>query len=552
MTNRPTDDFDDLAEDQVELNNPSEDDAAFGRATDDDLSADDAVADDSDFVADDMADVSDELSDDERLDSDEADYTDEDNFENAEDEGVEYDIVEGEEPAANPRDNRKTKNADGKLYFGKYKKSDLIFYGIMGVGGVIALVFLLNFIMDDGAQPQQQPITLSDTTTIPDNTSAQPQQQAAISGMMVPNNNEIPAVKDLPASAPEPTPDGIGVPGALSTLKDDSGTMPAPLTATTDNQPAVAEQQAPAAPTPAPAQPAAPEEPLAPVAQVTAPPSLGVDNTALAERMSEMSVKLAELNAQLAQINDSIGSLQKTTEKLDKQNQDLAVKTTDLGTRLDQQNSKVDAQLEESAKQRDAMLKDIKSAQEKTRKDAGTTGISPAALDELKISVAQLERRMASLGKTQGGSQSSTPATEKAPVARQPQSFDGPPPPAATPVKSAKKPANDTVEIPAPPQRRASMPDTQVAPQSDYQQDTYQAPRSPKSRDQAGMLNTYEKPSWVLRAATPNMAWLSPRAGSAELRRVAVGDTVDGIGQVRDIRQEAGRWVVVGTESTVR
>jgi hypothetical protein len=48
------------------------------------------------------------------------------------------------------------------------------------------------------------------------------------------------------------------------------------------------------------------------------------------------------------------------------------------------------------------------------------------------------------------------------------------------------------------------------------------------------------------------MAWLSPRPGSAELKRVAPGDTVAGIGQVLEIRQEMGKWAVIGTTGSVR
>lgn len=563
MTNRPTDDFDDLAEDQASLNNPDEDDAAFG-STGNDARRDDRrkdSVDDSDFVEDDMADVADELAD-ELDDAATGEYSEEDlvaeeDYDTTEgDEAVEYDIIEDEDTSTedNQRNNRGGKD-DGKRYFGKYKKNDLIFYGILAVGGILGLILIVSTALDTGAPAQPQQLVLDDRSTLPDNSQSgqqQPVTQAAnISGMLIPDNSNVPTARELPATAPEPTPDGIGVAGAISTLKDDTmapvAEMPAAVIPPQEPAPSPVLAEPAAAPLPSvaevPPTPAAPpvaDEPLAPVAQVTAPPSLGVDNTSLAERMSEMGVKLAELNARLTQINDSINGLQTSTTKLDQQSQDLVAKTSELGARVDQQNVKLDAKLDEAAKQRDDLLKQVKEV--KDAKPAAPTPTNTAALDDLKISIAQLERRVANMGKGQGTGTQTTSTTP-----RQPQSFDGPPPPAATPTKPTKKPTSDTVEIPAPPQQ-------QTAQAWQAQRPTMrEEPRSPKARAEAGLSTVPQAGNtWVLRAATPNMAWLSPRPGSAELRRVAIGDAVEGLGQIQAIRQEAGRWVVVGTEATVR
>ncbi len=72
-------------------------------------------------------------------------------------------------------------------------------------------------------------------------------------------------------------------------------------------------------------------------------------------------------------------------------------------------------------------------------------------------------------------------------------------------------------------------------------------PRSPKTR-----APTASKSNWVLRAATPGMAWVSPQPGSAELKRVVPGDSLPGIGQVTAIRQENGRWIVEGSGGVIR
>lgn len=62
------------------------------------------------------------------------------------------------------------------------------------------------------------------------------------------------------------------------------------------------------------------------------------------------------------------------------------------------------------------------------------------------------------------------------------------------------------------------------------------------------------KPSqkWVLRAATPDSAWVSAGANAPDLKRVAVGDSLPGIGKVKEIRQSGGQWQVIGTAGTVR
>jgi len=55
---------------------------------------------------------------------------------------------------------------------------------------------------------------------------------------------------------------------------------------------------------------------------------------------------------------------------------------------------------------------------------------------------------------------------------------------------------------------------------------------------------------WVLRAATPEGAWLSQGANAAELRKVEVGETVPGLGKIKAIREKNGVWEVVGTKGS--
>lgn len=57
--------------------------------------------------------------------------------------------------------------------------------------------------------------------------------------------------------------------------------------------------------------------------------------------------------------------------------------------------------------------------------------------------------------------------------------------------------------------------------------------------------------NWVLRAAQDGEAWISPTA-QGQLRHVKVGETIPGLGRITAIELKNGRWVVSGTQGTVR
>ncbi len=57
---------------------------------------------------------------------------------------------------------------------------------------------------------------------------------------------------------------------------------------------------------------------------------------------------------------------------------------------------------------------------------------------------------------------------------------------------------------------------------------------------------------WVLRAATPQEAWVAASESSKELRPVKVGDELPGIGRVLAIRQSGNAWSVVGSNGAIR
>lgn len=58
--------------------------------------------------------------------------------------------------------------------------------------------------------------------------------------------------------------------------------------------------------------------------------------------------------------------------------------------------------------------------------------------------------------------------------------------------------------------------------------------------------------AWILRAATPNEAWVAKNASSSDLTHVRLGESLPGIGQVQSIRPVGDTWVIEGTEGVVR
>lgn len=121
------------------------------------------------------------------------------------------------------------------------------------------------------------------------------------------------------------------------------------------------------------------------------------------------------------------------------------------------------------------------------------------ANDDLAASQKQLTEKTDALAKAKTDAKSETKAAAKEEA-----------PAKAEPVKAASKPATAKKEA-APAQRKA----------------------------------------WVLRSAKPGMAWVSEK-GSNEMRTIAVGDTLSGIGKVTAITTDAqGRWMVNGTRGTI-
>jgi uncharacterized coiled-coil protein SlyX len=102
----------------------------------------------------------------------------------------------------------------------------------------------------------------------------------------------------------------------------------------------------------------------------------------------------------------------------------------------------------------------------------------------------------------------------------------------------------------APPPPLTSV-DTVFPPQTS-RKSKHVSVRKPSTHKIARQAPKASKEKWVLRAATPDEAWVAKSADSRELRPVHVGDDLAGIGKVTDIRQEGDSWILRGTAGTVR
>jgi hypothetical protein len=58
--------------------------------------------------------------------------------------------------------------------------------------------------------------------------------------------------------------------------------------------------------------------------------------------------------------------------------------------------------------------------------------------------------------------------------------------------------------------------------------------------------------SWVLRAASPDRAWVSESPTSKDLREIRVGDKVPGIGKVMAIEPLGDSWIVQGSKNSIQ
>lgn len=190
-------------------------------------------------------------------------------------------------------------------------------------------------------------------------------------------------------------------------------------------------------------------------------------------------------------------------------------------------SSTVDARLKELAAQLDAIRTQVQQSSQQLSQLASRleSGQPIAATTALEIRLDQVEHRLSEL------SASGAKTTKTAPKGETHEK-------AETPVASSEMimpAAEAVVETPKPTASKAGKPKTKSS----------SVRSSSKTKKPAA-------PRWVLRAATPDAAWVSKDASAAELQQVQVGDTLAGIGTVRSIQQTDDGWMVVGSGGSVR
>lgn len=92
--------------------------------------------------------------------------------------------------------------------------------------------------------------------------------------------------------------------------------------------------------------------------------------------------------------------------------------------------------------------------------------------------------------------------------------------------------------------RNGKMPDVVKASSA-----TAAKPKAPKAAKTPAVMQSAQQ--WVLKSAKPGIAWVAQK-GSSELKTVAVGDSLAGVGKITAIvKDSTGRWVVSGTRGRI-
>lgn len=97
-------------------------------------------------------------------------------------------------------------------------------------------------------------------------------------------------------------------------------------------------------------------------------------------------------------------------------------------------------------------------------------------------------------------------------------------------------------------QPRAAQP---VEAQQQAEQKTTETVVSKSEPEMRQKVSSGLAPEWVLRSAKPGQAWVS-ESGSSEMRSIAVGDILAGIGKIESISlNNQDKWVVKGTRGSI-
>ncbi|MDD5586222.1 MAG: hypothetical protein PHY92_04605 [Alphaproteobacteria bacterium] len=203
---------------------------------------------------------------------------------------------------------------------------------------------------------------------------------------------------------------------------------------------------------------------------------------------------------------------------------DLAGQNQSVELSKSPQQAVVESQLNELAAQIDDIRKALQQTSQQTnqlvsRLESGQLSSSGANNEALNNRLDKIERQLSDLSRKKAAKTEESATLQKGGEAGDQTGIS----------------ANSSVETPPKTVRKTTRPKAKKAGS---------VHKSAETKQKGG--------TWVLRAATPDSAWVSESAASTELRHVQVGDTLPGIGKVVAVRQTGDGWTVVGSKGTIR
>ncbi len=291
---------------------------------------------------------------------------------------------------------------------------------------------------------------------------------------------------------------------------------------------AAAEQAAKqaAAPVAAPAEAApAPTAPAPTAAAAVAPAAAAgaLANEALEGRFAELEGKLNDRSTQVGRLEkrltealDQLNALQSQNKVLQDQNTDLQKQLTQI-TSDKQDAPDVAPQVTRLSQELSAVRTQIRTLEQQADAPANAaTDVKTQASNEPKAALETV-----------------TPKADDGAVNTQQKTAQSAAQPAAKP---ALKPVREFT------QAEQKIHDRAMAKATPVGRDTQRtSSRKPPA-----------KVEWSLRSVTRSTAFVAPANQPSQLRRVQIGDVLEGVGTVQAITQQDGRWVVIGSEGTVK
>lgn len=288
----------------------------------------------------------------------------------------------------------------------------------------------------------------------------------------------------------------------------------------------------------APVEDAAPTTALAPVPEITSAPTTALPtNSGIATPIAQANPSPAAANvpaAQPAQTTPAVIAPSNMVQNLappaipaPSANETLEARLTTLAARVDN----LQKSLDQTAQQLGQISNMVAANQA-----APPAGSTPAVEDRLN----KIEQQMLELQHDEQTKAASAPASGAA--AEPPSAEEG------VETKSA------ALETPAPLTKPAvksavkhSTSHTTVAHHLKHKRTKVAAHKKSHAKVASSHVT-----HWVLRAATPDEAWVATDAYSPDLHHVAIGDILPGIGRVKAIKQTGDNWEIVGSAGIVK